>query len=248
MNNPRLGRREDAGRWMRRTPRGTMGAVFFAVLTVYLVADYRYAYVWTPLQRAYAPSYLTSAGAGALSAKAKPYMVLHVNHRNGGWMARNEDLQSVQIGDKPSLIASRQAEDRGAVNVQWQSEIWLHEALHEKLRTAVYDGQSLTDLGRQPLLAGLCTLVVGLVFGIREDVRRARQRRLGKKLQGSTLVDVATFNSRLKGDGMALRLTSGQTLRLPRSHETSHYVIGGDTGVGKSTAIRYFLEQIERNV
>ena len=66
----------------------------------------------------------------------------------------------------------------------------------------------------------------------------------------------AEFNSRYEADGMVfvneergvmdrlVRKTASRWVRLPRQREAMHFLIMGDSGTGKSAAIRQILAQI----
>lgn len=228
MKQPHIGRRSDAGRWPWRTPVGTFGAFFLALATVYGVGQYRYHCIWTPLQQAYLKPYLQSSTKAAITAKPTRYPVLMVRHPKGSWHATDGDVGT-------------------GARLEWTFETWPPAEFADALRTSIYRGEKLTDLASRPLLAGLFVLFVGLVFGVRKDIRRWRQRREGKRLQGSQLVDVPTFNKRFSGPSVPLWLQTGRTLHVPLSHLKNHALIGGDTATGKSTAIRHLLAECERN-
>src|SRR5262249_18409480 len=86
-----------------------------------------------------------------------------------------------------------------------------------------------------------------------KDVHWSRSRRHGKRLKGPELVSVRQFNRRLHGEGIAFVQIPGAAtlvmartaLALPRAIESSHLLIMGDSGTGKSTLIRQLLRQLE---
>ena len=97
---------------------------------------------------------------------------------------------------------------------------------------------------------GLLVLGVGLLVAVPKDVVRARDRRQGRRLKGPELVSVARFNQRYRTEGMgfvqpARRFRRETWVRVPRAIESSHFLIMGDSGTGKSALIRQMLTQIE---
>ena len=133
----------------------------------------------------------------------------------------------------------------------WQEGSFAHGKLHTFLWRWIYREQTLTELTRPALWVTLGVVVVGLLVAVPRDIARARDRRLGRRLKGPQLVTVAQFNRRLHADGMgfvqqpsAFRGTT--VVRIPRALESSHVLIMGDSGTGKSALIRQLLQQLER--
>src|SRR5256712_1899142 len=105
-----------------------------------------------------------------------------------------------------------------------------------------------------PLWGSLAVFGVGLFVAIPEDIARARARRHGRRLKGPELVTAATLNRRTRADGIGFVQTSNVVARLsgrrswvrvPRAIESSHFLIMGDSGTGKSALIRQILCQLE---
>ena len=85
--------------------------------------------------------------------------------------------------------------------------------------------------------------------------RRARSMRRGQTLRGPELVTPAVFNRLNRSDGIGFRTADGGsawtvlggrsgTVSIPRRQESSHLLLMGDTGTGKSSLIRQILEQV----
>ena len=107
------------------------------------------------------------------------------------------------------------------------------------------------------MLGPIAALPVGIALGYARYRRRAKRMRRGQTLRGSELLSAAEFNLTKRGDGVgfsvrdavsvssALLGRSGrQVLRVSRQEESSHFLLMGDTGTGKSSLIRQLLEQI----
>ena len=108
----------------------------------------------------------------------------------------------------------------------------------------------IADLLRPALWSGLGVCVAGLLVAIPKDVARMRARRHGRRLKGPELVSVSQFNRRHRADGVGFaqqmgRLGRTSWVRVPRTAESSHFLIIGDSGTGKSSLIRQMLLQIE---
>ena len=107
------------------------------------------------------------------------------------------------------------------------------------------------------MLGPIAALPLGIALGYARYRRRAKRMRRGQTLRGSELLSAAEFNLTKRGDGVGfsvrdavsvssalLRRSGRQVLRVSRQEESSHFLLMGDTGTGKSSLIRQLLEQI----
>jgi type IV secretory pathway TraG/TraD family ATPase VirD4 len=110
------------------------------------------------------------------------------------------------------------------------------------------------DLARPSLITAVAVLITGLLIAIPRDVQWSRSRRHGRRLKGPELVPVRRFNRRTRANGirfmqvrpLAARLLGIHlVLRIPRAIESSHLLVMGDSGTGKSALIRQLLRQLE---
>ena len=244
------GRLETAGRWPHPRPVWTMVALIAALLTAGAVQTYTCLHSWTSLQRWYLSAYLRSgliAGLGFTGAGQ--YRLLHVVDRTSSRLALDDEITPApsragmpfQLTDAAVLVG-----DRALV---WKDERYRHPALHAFLNHWIYRDQPLTDLVQAAIWSGVAVFAVGAAIAIPMDVVRARARRHGRRLKGPELVSVAQFNRRFRSDGVGFRQTRtrGRTrwLRVPLALESSHVLIMGDSGTGKSALIRQILTQLE---
>ena len=107
-------------------------------------------------------------------------------------------------------------------------------------------------------LAGPLILVgVALVLTSYANRRRGRKTRRGQTLRGPELVGQRQFARLKRGDGIQfltcdrpfpldLLLGRPKGLAIRAQEESSHFLLMGDTGTGKSSLIRQLLEQVER--
>src|SRR5712691_9424747 len=142
----------------------------------------------------------------------------------------------------------------GDLKLEWQRARYNNAKLHEFLGHWIYQDQTLTDLAKPALWGGLGVLLVGLVVATPKDSARKRIRRHGRRLKGPELVTAISFNRRNRSDGIGFLQQQSFTqkilrrkawLRLPREIESSHILVMGDSGKGKSALIRQILLQIE---
>jgi hypothetical protein len=137
--------------------------VLVAALTTGLgIAAYRYAEVWTPLQRLYLFSYVRSAVALTTGGS---YELWHVVDRTGSRLALDEELVTVTAATgETSFALSDTAVKAGATRLVWQREPHDHVALHRFLGRWIYHDQTPIDLA-QPAFWGALALFLGGVIG-----------------------------------------------------------------------------------
>ncbi len=129
-----------------------------------------------------------------------------------------------------------------AADLRWKVDE--STAARELLREALYGGRFVSELLRPPLVLGAILMVVFVLAAVPADRRRADERRIGRRIKGAEKTAARVFS---KGaDGISFRQVSGPAVVIPRSLETSHILLAGDTGTGKSTLIGEILETVAR--
>jgi hypothetical protein len=94
-----------------------------------------------------------------------------------------------------------------------------------------------------------------LVLNVHRYRRSSREMRRGHTLRGPELVTRKAFNRFKKADGIGFVIDEGGPLRavlgatrrvlsVRKQEESSHFLLMGDTGTGKSSLIRQMVEQI----
>jgi hypothetical protein len=127
--------------------------------------------------------------------------------------------------------------------------------LREYLAATIYDGDSAWAIFLRPICYGLAGLVflyaLWLQFGRGSRAIREQDERHGRRTKGPEFL-AALRGSRDGGirfqmecDGVFERWLSARSFHVPRRLETSHMLLMGDTGSGKSSAIRQLLRQVE---
>lgn len=244
------GRERYAGAWPSRKPWWTIAAVLVAVLTGGLIDHWSFGRNWTPLQRYYAPMY-AETGDLQTARSLRTYTILALVTRVGTRLAQDTDV--IETGES-SFSLAREPAAAGAVRLEWQRREYENATLHALLRHWIYRDRPLDSFTTLAFWVGFGVLVVGLWIAVPRDLARARERRTGRRLKGPELVGAARFNRRSRADGVGfLQLQSfadkfsgkRRWVRLPRTIESSHVLIMGDTGTGKSALIRQILLEIE---
>src|SRR5262245_105456 len=110
------------------------------------------------------------------------------------------------------------------------------------------------DLARPSLITVFVVLMVGLLIAIPKDVQWSQSRRHGRRLKGPELVSIRQFNRRTRANGISFMQTLRRFAKLlglqpglaiPRAIESSHLLIMGASGTGRSALIRQILSQLE---
>jgi type IV secretion system coupling TraD/TrwB family protein len=247
----RWGRSESAGTWPRPKIAWTLTACFVAAAVTFLIAAYACAARWTPLQRMYLPSLLQTHVRPVFGVAAGRYQLLMVESPTVTRLALDEDVkQSASSANEQRFALTDAAVRQGARRLTWQSGEYDNARLRRFLAHWVYHDRSLIALMWPAAHVGAGVLLIGLFIAVPADLTRVRERRHGRRLKGPELVTTHQFNRRHRPTGVALRQIPQRfhreiCVRIPRALESSHFLVMGDSGTGKSALIRQLLQQLE---
>jgi hypothetical protein len=246
--------RNEATIWPRRGMIRTLGALFIALVAIFAIAYLRFAFGLSPLQRFYLPAFARSAALAQVTQNNAYRLLLIADAKGRSRFAVDSDLipGETKVSDaRPVPFAlSDLAKQSGFLRLILAPKRPCNNAqLHAYLRYWVYANQDVRGLFAPALWSGLGLFVLQLFFTIPKDLEHRRELRYGRRLKGPELLTVRRFNRRLGADGIGFalqaRLKWMQTrVRIPRRLESSHILIMGDSGTGKSSLIRQLLLQI----
>jgi Type IV secretion-system coupling protein DNA-binding domain len=127
--------------------------------------------------------------------------------------------------------------------------------LADYLQANVYDGKSLWFCMLQPVLwvvACMCFLLAAVMYF---RGRSSHEERHGRRTKGPEIGSAFGWFRPQRADGIRFqwrfenppwsRLPFGPGYRMPRRLESSHILLMGDSGSGKSSAIRQILRQVQ---
>ena len=127
--------------------------------------------------------------------------------------------------------------------------------LREYLAATIYDGDSVWLIFVRPVLyltaLVLFLYLLWLLFGHKLSVSRKLEQRYGRRTKGPELLtalrgsDDDGIRFQMEREGTLGRFLPARSFRIPRRLEASHILLMGDTGSGKSSAIRQLLRQVE---
>jgi len=253
--NYEWGRAAEAGKWQRAVPVWFMSVMLLALSSGIGVLWVRQTFVWTPLQQFYLSAYARSALASSLAIPSGRYRLLLMENRRGSRLAIDEEVVPFSSPKSEATFAlSELARQAGSGHLVWRDLVVNHARLHAQLQAWIYADQTLADLARPSLITVFVVLIAGLLIAIPKDVQWSRLRRHGRRLKGPELVSIRQFNRRSRADGIAFVQTPSlpakllgmqPALAIPRAIESSHLLIMGDSGTGKSALIRQLLGQLE---
>lgn len=193
-----------AGQWMPTRPMGTIAAVVSALVVMIAAAILLVQFSWSPLQRFYLSAYAKATIGQAIGLPAKPYAQILMTGKHDPirqYFAAAGDIEVLEsAGDGWAVELSETAKQDGMTRAFAQVSRVPQDRMRALLARNIYHEQGLLRLVRVPLVTGALSLALFLVWGIRVDFRRSRERRRGARLRGTELLSsMATFNDRVAG-------------------------------------------------
>ena len=158
-------------------------------------------------------------------------------------------------GGKPKTIAtlslSPKAQADGWTGLAWSKQKVRAQDEMVTLHDGIFADESLGRLSLTPLSGGLVLLLFYLGLRGRRVGQSRREERHGRRTKGPELTSAFAWGRGGKANGIRLQMAGkfglpGPNFRIPRKLESSHILLMGDTGSGKSNAIRQILRQVEQ--
>jgi len=239
----RLLSREESRGLSTKWPVSVLVALLLAFVTGMGIFTYRNVEVWTPLQQWYWVQYSSTKN---FPSPDGTYQVLSKLDRQGQHsMATDADVMPAPLQVWPSFALTAKARQAGAVALKVDMVHYTSAQMNRMLAERIYLGQTSGDLLRPAWVGALGVFVLGLFLGIPWNQARRHTGEDGRRLKGPEMVTVKKFNQWSGADGISFLTTKGTgSLSIPRSLESSHLMMMGDTGAGKSVLQRRVLMQI----
>jgi hypothetical protein len=214
---------------------------------------------WTlpPLQKIYLPVYSASTVGARLPGNLMTIRwVMKTAPGRKPETLLPEDAVSGPSPKLPVSLSPKAIEEGWREVLQTPPEKVRSSELAPYLQATIYDGESVLWLFARPMIYGLAGIL--LLYALRLQLRRGRsgqhEERHGRRTKGPELLS-SGWRRRLGTDGISFHLRFekapwswlpfGPNFRIPRRLESSHIELIGDTGSGKSTAIRQILRDVQ---
>jgi len=218
--------------------------------------------VTPPLQNYYLITYLDSTERGSQpDATTKVEWLLKTAPGRKPEVALGADVVSATIGngnELPVKLSPRAVADGWHGVVKSEPQQVESAKLERYLAAQIFDGRGIWRMVLQPLFA--CAAAVLFLLGVRAwwKTRAKHEERHGRRTKGPELASPFGWLKARKEDGIRFQLQWGESssswksqlpfgpsYRIPRRLESSHIMLMGDTGSGKSSAIRQILRQVQ---
>ena len=235
----------------------TLGPLLLAV-----VAGVWLSWTLPPLQKIYLPVYSSSTlGASLPHNLTAVRWVMKTAPKRKPMPAAPEDVVDGPNLKLPVSLSPKALAEGWRGVVETAPEKVRSSELVPYLQTTIYDGESVWWLFARPMLYGLagCLFLYAIWLQFKQGWGSGRngtqEERHGRRTKGPELQS-GGWRRRLGTDGISFRLRFekgflsylpfGPSYRIPRRLESSHILLMGDTGSGKSTAIRQILRQVQQ--
>ncbi|MGO9324777.1 MAG: type IV secretion system DNA-binding domain-containing protein [Terracidiphilus sp.] len=225
-----------------------------------------YSFTMPPLERYYYDAYFSSTALkNSPSATTDIQWIFKTAPGRTEELAGPTDIVSGSSADQKRLSVpmklSSVAQDAGWKSLEQGSKERVNAAeLQRYLQASFYDGEGFWHLVLQPALWGVAFILALLALRIWFHDQSKQEERHGRRTKGPELLSALRWNRQTKADGIQLHLRwdnprldrfgkvlpgwASPSFRVPRNLESSHFLLMGDTGSGKSSAIRQILRQI----
>ena len=201
--------------------------------------------VWTPLQRYYWNQYLNTEMS---QGPRGDYLILETVDRRGQHrIATESDVVLTGRHGRPPIpfALSSQARQAGAIDLVVDAVHHGSTQMHQILAQRIYNGQSVAEFSRPAWAGGFTVFILGIVWSFRRKRMHYNLLEDGRRLKGPQIITVKEFNRWSGANGVGfLTINRSERVCIPRSYESSHLMIIGDSGTGKSVLQRQLLMQI----
>ena len=238
---------------LRFRSRWSLFPMLFLVLPLGLVTSYLiwFSVVLTPLQQQYLASYMAVPMAARSSRPFPVWWILKTAPKRRSVFAEDADVVPLKHAGRGNLPLSPQARAEGWTGLLRTKQMGSAAGAEAILREHFFGGVSLAQLAILPLCGTALFVLAFLGLRLNFGAQTEHEERHGRRTRGSELTSIARWAQGGKSSGIRLRLAGkfglpGAGFRIPRQLESSHILLMGDTGSGKSNAIRQILRQVQK--
>ena len=208
----------------------------------------------SPLQKQYFPTYMAMALTGETGRTPPVPWIWKTGPKHKPELADEADVISTAVVGKNGLplALSAKARAEGWTGLLRAKRMGGSQGERAMLQDEFFAGESIGRL----MITPLCGLALAVLFylGVRGRFggQSKHEERHGRRTKGPELTSALAWARSGKANGIRLRLAGkfgmpGTSFRVPRKLESSHILLMGDTGSGKSNAIRQILRQVQKH-
>ncbi len=185
-------------------PLYTYVLVLLSIVAALGVQGFRYKRVWTPLERHYFVAFSASQIGGVVRDNGW-YTLLQVVTRKGNRLALDSDVvAAVTERGENTFTLAEEALKHGAMCLEFHRTYCKNSEMHAYLGNWIYQNQTVMDLVRPALWAGLVLFFVGLLPATFLDRKRSIALLYGKRRRDPDLMNVAKGNPKHRFRGFGL--------------------------------------------
>ncbi len=210
-----------------------------------------FSFALSPLQRLYLPAYMALPRTGRTTQIVPVWWIWKTGPKHKPELAMDTDIVSAKTAGPKQLplTLSPEAQVDGWTGVVRIKQIGRAEDEAATLQDGFFAGQSFSRLMLTPLCGGAIFFLLCLAMRQKFGAQSRHEERHGRRTKGPELTS-AFACARGGAGGIRLRMAGkfvlpGAGFRIPRKLESSHILLMGDTGSGKSNAIRQILRQVQ---
>jgi Type IV secretion-system coupling protein DNA-binding domain len=206
----------------------------------------------SPLQKQYFPTYLAIAMSRGAVRTLPVWWILKTGPRRKPELANEADVVSFAAAGRGQLplALSPEARSQGWTGLLRARQMDSPQHEQATLQEEFFRGESLARMMITPLSGSAALFLFYIGLKAKLGGRSSHEQRHGRRTRGPELVSALSSSWKGRAGGIRLRLASGwgflaSGFLIPQKLLASHILLMGDTGSGKSNAIRQILRQVE---
>ena len=207
----------------------------------------------SPLQKQYFPTYMIFAMSEGSPKTFPVQWIWKTGPRRKSELANEADVVSFADAGRGQLplALSPEARSQGWTGLLRAKQMGGLQNEQVTLEEEFFQGDSFARMMITPLCGAAALLLFFIGLRAKFGRQSKHEERHGRRTKGPELTSALRSNWKEKTGGIRLRLASGRGLLargflIPQKLLASHIMLMGDTGSGKSNAIRQLLCQVEQ--
>ena len=229
-----------------------LGSAFFFSLGFVLAYTLWFSFVLSPLQQLYLPSYMALPITARTTQSFPVWWIWKTAPKRKPELAIDADVVSLKAARPRELplALSPEAQANGWTGLVRIKQMGRAQDEAATLQDVFFAGESLGRMMITPICGGAVFFLLYIAIRQKFGAQSRHEERHGRRTKGPELTSAFAW-ARGGAGGIRLRMAGkfglpGADFRISRKLESSHILLMGDTGSGKSNAIRQILRQVEQ--